>query len=277
MATRARQEKLALRWDGLLDRLCTAQHEYEKLQGLDLRDEDDRDEPLQPLEAVEPHELEAAAAALVDAARAVGAYGRERHAGYDLRRDERAAEADRLRREAKISGHAFFAEVADLIAPSDTTGKACDGFAAAYHVYAPLQALQGVTPSADARVALRLSVEQVLASEPRSAEELGRVVWVGCAVGVNALVRRASPAPDAYAANLYRHFFEKLAPLPAWFLANHVGFRGTFHEVEYTPRPGDFVAEPGLIDELLDAAGRAWRQRIASHVERLNGELDPAE
>lgn len=154
---------------------------------------------------------------------------------------------------------------------SDFCDRDLEKFDAAYRAYEPRGILGGTaSPSAEARHALHAAVRAVVKARPRCPLELGRKVKVGCVLGIHARIKRGSPQPDPYAVDLYDHFWAELSAIEPWFLARATGYIYSSDECEFGHRGGNFIADPGFIDELLEFAGPAWRAVIAADVMRLN-------
>lgn len=143
-------------------------------------------------------------------------------------------------------------------------------FEAAWKAYL-LGALDGaIIVSSEVVGELCAASDAVLGTKPRCRLGLGRKVKIGCIVGLHNKIRNACPRPDPYATNLYKHFWSLLAPIEDWYLAQAAGYWTSFEESEFGVRGGNFIVDPGLIDELLEDAGPDWQAAIAAAVTALN-------
>jgi hypothetical protein len=206
-------------------------------------------------------ETDVAANHLIDAVQQVLAYD-----ACDLVHDERVALADQL---ADLG----FVEFARKIAPVPDCVRDLERFDAAHKAY-PEEALRGTTRASPEVVGeLRAASDTVMKSKPRCRLELGRKVKVACVVGLYKKIRNACGRPDPYAANLYSHFWPQLVPIEPWVLAMEVGYQSSIGDSEFSGRAGNFIADPSLIEELLECAGPEWRGAIAADLAALNSVL----
>lgn len=212
----------AATWDTLIDDFCTAKTTYVAFGPAE--------------EFVE---------ALEDAVSALAGYS-----GWDRSLNVLVAAADGLREDAAEFNDDLLRELADALAPAADFPATMETLTAAWRAYRPHAALTGAPPTAEARAALRRATAEARAATPRCPSEFGRKAKVAAIVGINALVRRSCPRPDPYAVGLYEHFLREVKSIPPWFFAEALGCR----DAELGPSRETFVAEPGLIDELLEAA-----------------------
>lgn len=204
----------------------------------------------------EPDHVEA----LQDSVSALAAYN-----GWDLTLDAQVAAADCLREDAEEFGDDLLQELSDALAPGGDFPERMRTLSEAWRAYRPHAALSGLPPTAEARAALRRATAEARDAAPRCPSELGRKAKAAAIVGINALVRRSCPRPDPCAVRLYEHFLREVKPIPPWFFAEALGC----WDADLGPRRETFIAEPGLIEELLDVAGPTWTNRLAADVERL--------